>query len=215
VSDNTNTSASSAGAVATEKPTEKKKRSDKANSDGSQASILVDIAKKAECRFWHNPEGVPFVTIPVGRHVEHRPIGSKSFRQWLAERFYRMRKSTAGTQAIQDATRVLEARAVFDGPEHDTPIRVAEHDGAIYLDLCDSDWRAVEVRPAAWSIVNPPPVYFRRCKAMAPLPGPAADGSIEDLRRLVNVTDEDWPLLAAWLVAALRPVGPYPVLCLP
>ena len=26
--------------------------------------------------------------------------------------------------------------------------------------------------------------------------------------------DADWPLVVAWLLAAYRPIGPYPVLCL-
>ena len=33
-------------------------------------------------------------------------------------------------------------------------------------------------------------------------------------RDYVNVADEDWPILVAWLVAALRPQGPFPVLAL-
>src|SRR5262249_19586522 len=33
-------------------------------------------------------------------------------------------------------------------------------------------------------------------------------------RRFVNVSDKDWPLVAAWLVASLRPIGPYAILCL-
>jgi hypothetical protein len=32
------------------------------------------------------------------------------------------------------------------------------------------------------------------------------------LQEWVNVADDDWPLLVAWLVAALRPRGPFPVL---
>ncbi|MGD9648217.1 MAG: hypothetical protein AB7U73_21075, partial [Pirellulales bacterium] len=34
------------------------------------------------------------------------------------------------------------------------------------------------------------------------------------LRSFLNVADEFWPLILGWLVAALRPRGPYPVLCL-
>jgi hypothetical protein len=34
------------------------------------------------------------------------------------------------------------------------------------------------------------------------------------LRNFLNVADDYWPLLLGWLVAALRPRGPYPVLCL-
>jgi len=38
---------------------------------------------------------------------------------------------------------------------------------------------------------------------------------VDELRRFVNVSDDDsWRLLVAWLVQALRPTGPYPVLLL-
>ena len=41
---------------------------------------------------------------------------------------------------------------------------------------------------------------------------PARDGSIDLLRAYVNLTEPDFRLMIAWLTAALRPVGPYPVL---
>ena len=50
---------------------------------------------------------------------------------------------------------------------------------------------------------------------MLPLPTPKTGGHIDGLREFVNVADKDqWVLLVAWLVAALRPQGPYPVLAL-
>jgi hypothetical protein len=50
---------------------------------------------------------------------------------------------------------------------------------------------------------------------MLPLPYPREGGSITSLRGFVNVAnDDDWALLLAWLVAAFRPHGPYPVLVL-
>ena len=45
-------------------------------------------------------------------------------------------------------------------------------------------------------------------------PEPVPGGSLEQLRPFVNVADEDWKLLLGWLVAALNPAGPYPVLVL-
>lgn len=50
---------------------------------------------------------------------------------------------------------------------------------------------------------------------MKPLPIPEAGGSLDKLRPFVNVASEaDFVLLVAWLLAALRPGRPYPVLVL-
>ena len=49
---------------------------------------------------------------------------------------------------------------------------------------------------------------------MLPLPEPISGGSIELLRPLLNVTEESWPLVVGWLVGALSPTGPYPILLL-
>jgi hypothetical protein len=90
---------------------------------------------------------------------------------------------------------------------------VAVHAGTIYLDLADTAWRVVDVTPTGWRIVTEPPVRFRRPKGMQPLPDPLPGGTVDDLRPFVNVASEDdWRLLVAWLVAALAPTGPYPVL---
>jgi hypothetical protein len=56
------------------------------------------------------------------------------------------------------------------------------------------------------------PVRFRRPAGMLPLPEPIRGGSIDALREFVNVGHEDRPLLLGFLVAALNPVGPYPIL---
>src|SRR5690606_33360793 len=60
-----------------------------------------------------------------------------------------------------------------------------------------------------------PPVRFRRPRGLLPLPAPRRGTSIDKLRPFVNVaSDNDWRLLVAWLVMALRPTGPYPILVL-
>jgi hypothetical protein len=46
------------------------------------------------------------------------------------------------------------------------------------------------------------------------LPRPIREGSIELLRPYVNLSPSDFRLLVAWMAAALRPVGPYPILAI-
>ena len=58
-----------------------------------------------------------------------------------------------------------------------------------------------------------PPVRFRRAPGMLPLPVPERGGSIEALRSFLNLSSQnDFILVVAWLLAALRPTGPYPLL---
>jgi hypothetical protein len=78
----------------------------------------------------------------------------------------------------------------------------------------DRTGRAVAIREQGWSVVDRPDVHFRRPDDLLPLPVPARDGSIELLRSYVNLTDSDFRLMIAWLTAAMRPVGPYPILVL-
>jgi hypothetical protein len=93
-------------------------------------------------------------------------------------------------------------------------VRVAECDGNIYLDLCNSSWQVVEITSEGWQIIDESPVRFRRSRGMLPLPMPQAGGSVEELRPFLNVDDDTWRLVIAWLVATLRPRGPYPALAL-
>lgn len=94
-------------------------------------------------------------------------------------------------------------------------LRTGQHDGKLYLDLADDTWRAVEIDRHGSRTVTRPPVNFRRQRGMLPLPAPEGGGKISDLRPFLNVSDEDdFVLVVAWLLAALRPVGPYPLLVL-
>ena len=64
-------------------------------------------------------------------------------------------------------------------------------------------------------MIDTPPVRFRRSAGMLPLPIPVAGGSIEELRPFLNVrSDNEFILAVAWVLAALRDRGPYPVLAL-
>jgi hypothetical protein len=117
--------------------------------------------------------------------------------------------------AIATAIDGLEARAQFEAPERAVHIRIAEHAGHIYLDLADARWRAVAIGPEGWHVIGCPPVRFRRPAGMLALPVPEQGGSIDVLGALLNISNRnDFVLVVAWLLAALRSRGPYPVLAI-
>ena len=82
----------------------------------------------------------------------------------------------------------------------------------IYIDLCDPGWHAIRVTAAGWTIVQSPPVRFRRSSGMQPLPFPERGTPITALSSFLNVREDDFVLVAAFVLAALRPRGPYPIL---
>ena len=82
----------------------------------------------------------------------------------------------------------------------------------LYLDLCDRAWRAVEIDVEGWRVVDRPPAKFRRPRGSQPLPEPERGGSLEELRLFFNVDHHGWILIRAFLVAALRPGFPLPIL---
>ncbi|MGE3803822.1 MAG: hypothetical protein AB7K24_04005 [Gemmataceae bacterium] len=188
-------------------------KSSKGKDEESQATKLVKLVLASGSDLWHCPKGTAYITLPADDHFANWSLRSRSFRTWLNRRYFRKYKRAASAQAIIDAVGVLEGHAVFDGIEQPVYVRAAQLGGTLYLDLADAEWRAVEIDSTGWRVVQSPPVRFRRASAMLPLPFPTP-GNAADLRRFLNISDGDWPLVAAWLVAAMRPTGPFPVLCL-
>jgi hypothetical protein len=153
--------------------------------------------------------------MTVDGHPENWPLTSGTFRRWLKRQFFEATGKASGSQALQDALGVLEGQAIFSGEEYAVFTRLAEYQGVIYLDLANKGWEMVEITSTGWQVVSESPVKFRRSVGIRSLPCPMKGGSTTDLRPFVNVaSDGDWTLLLAWLVAALRLRGPYPILVL-
>jgi hypothetical protein len=179
----------------------------------SSADVLLNIATAA--RLFHATDGTGFADLIIDGHRETWPLRSKRFQTWLCQHYYERTWDAPSPGALNAALNVLEAQAQFDGPQRKVSVRLAEQDGLIYLDLADEFWRCVEIGANGWRIAEDPPVRFRRSAGMQPLPLPARGGSIEALAPFVNVpSDNDFVLVVAWLLGALRAGGPYPILAI-
>jgi len=60
--------------------------------------------------------------------------------------------------------------------------------------------------------VDRPPPRFHRTRGAQPLPIPERGGGLDELRRFLNVDHQGWTLIKAFLIAALRPGVPCPIL---
>ena len=178
----------------------------------TQSAKLVNLT--AGCELFHTSLPDSFITCPVENHTDTYRLHSNDFKTWLRHAMYTSCGSTPMPQAIDSAVNLLHGKALFDGLKQDVHVRVAGHEGDIYIDLGDAEWRVVRVSAeAGYTVLLHSPVKFKRPLGLLSLPEPQRGGCIEDLRPFVNVRDEhQWRLLVAFLVGALRPTGPYAVL---
>ena len=204
--------------------------------DDSHAEMLLRIAGKV--RIFRGSDNRFYAQVRVGDHHEIYELGSASFERWLNRAFRQDRQALPTLGNINRLVRASEADAAAMGSTEPVWVRVAAGGGqtvlqsesnqpvpepvaaagdgraVYYLDLGDSSGDAVEIRPGGCRIVSRPRVLFWRPRGLRPLPEPRWDGSIDALKKYTNVTDADFALLVAWMTAALRPVGPYPILVL-
>ena len=188
---------------------------DKKRSDRPQRDRLIELGVAAG-ELWHDGEGIAYVSVTVDGHLESFLIRSGRFRKFLGLNFFESNGTATTGQALEDAIRVLEAQAESQGPRREAFVRVGRAGDVVFLDLGDPSWRVVEVSAAGWDIVDRPAdgVRFVRPHGLLPLPEPARDGSLEELRPFVTVDDAEFKLLCGWAVGALRGVGPYCILIL-
>jgi hypothetical protein len=176
----------------------------------AQDGLLHDLAHEME--LFHAPDGTPFADIGVKGHRETWRIDGEGFKHWLYSRHYEQKSSLLRPETYRSIVDLWSAEARYRSPVREVYVRVASSDDRIFIDLADDEWRAVEIGREGYRVIKNPPVRFYRTPGMEalPLPGP---GTIEDLLPFLNLaTEESFVLVVAWLLAALRHPGPYPVL---
>jgi len=142
-------------------------------------------------------------------------IDSRPFRRYLTHLAWRADGSMPGTASVETCVQSLCGRARYDAPERAVHVRTAALDGNFYLDL--GDGTVVCATPVEWYEMpaGEAPVLFQQVGGSAALPHPVHGGSVDELRELLNLPNDDaWVLVDAWMLGTLSPSGPYPILAL-
>jgi len=177
---------------------------------------------------FRDEKGEPWARIKMADHFENLSIKSEAFKLLVTRRLRELTGEMPKTSVVKETLRELEGAAMFDGPVHPVSLRTAAHGNDIYIDLATPDWSAVHVNPDGWSVVTNPPVRFKRTSGTLALPIPAHDTQAPEERWLeaadateavtrlfdyVNLPDRASQVLTlAWLVSALHPSIPCPIL---
>jgi hypothetical protein len=166
-----------------------------------------------ELSVFQSPEHAVFVDVPIDGQIETHPIGSDFFRGYLTNWYYETFGKLATVSAVQDAITAVSGLTKVKGPIKPVNLRVARDGGSVYVDLTDEQWRQLKIDPSGTKIVESrdSPARFRRSAQSVrlevgdtPTPG--------SLQAFLNLDERDYILALTWLVQALRPEGPYPIL---
>ncbi len=180
-----------------------------------------------------------FVRVPASGGFCILALRSCAFRNWFFYEFYNRFDTLPSAQAFSTLLNLLEARANLPDCQRFTVGRRVTSLGPrmapekIFLDLADPLSQFVEISPGAWKVTAGPGVLFQTSRSTLSIPAPVASatgpgprplapgprpldpGPWDTLRSCLNLpSPSDWLRCLAWLLAALRPSGPFPILIL-
>lgn len=175
---------------------------------------LLEMALGSGLELFHGPDasGDTYATVPIGTSQETYRLDDARFSEWLTERHFTATKLCPSLASIKDTIRTLRAKARYEGTSQTVAVRVAEHNGRLYIDLGDASGQAVEVVAGGWQLVRSP-VRFLRPSGQLPLPVPERGGSLQEWRNLVNLKDDNaWLLLVTCILCMYRTGLPFVIL---
>lgn len=199
-----------------------------------QIEELLGCAYRAS--IFCNNEGVPFAVMP-GETISQWDVASlhsREFASFLRQEYYAQYGQFPQEARIRVVRDLLDRDASRRTASPPIALRVARglaEQGlepaqpevlrqVIALDLgrrspADGD-SVLEIDAAGWSVNHSSGFAFLRPRGHRPLPlpEPAGPEALNVIKDLLRVDGHDWLRILIWLLAAMRPKGPYPILVL-
>jgi hypothetical protein len=173
-------------------------------------------------------DGQAFVrlNVPSSGGFYILPVRSRAYREWFLHEFYNQYDTLPSSRAFYAILNHLEAEA--NHKEQCQRLSVWRRVGCrggrlvptqILLNLANPECEFVEISPTGWKTTAGANALLQTSRATLSLPTPVppspASNPLEPLRSCLNLSSRaDWLRCLAWLLAALRPDGPFPVLIL-
>ncbi|WP_067071665.1 hypothetical protein [Carbonactinospora thermoautotrophica] len=183
---------------------------------GSKTQLLMQMAEE-QYRLIRGTDGRTYAVPKLGPRIAV-PLRSKSGTGMRAKLATSLRRSTglvASASDLADCLNVLEGEASELDPEPvflRTGRHVADGTEAIVVDMGTETGQCILITPHGWSIEASSPVIFRRSELTYPLVEPVRGGSLDRLRALINLGEDDYRLAIGWVVAAYFTDIPHPIL---
>ena len=182
----------------------------KAKAENDPADLIVTEALQTDTFFhW---QGAAFVEVTRKSKTEYLSVFSDAYARLLRVRYRKAHGQVVKGEWLRNAVETIGAIATEEYEEIPVFVRLAYWGGKLYVDLADRSGNVIEIDGDGYRVIQNPPVRFLRTEKMLALPLPQPGGHFDELKRFVNVTEEDFPLLVGAILGCYHPTGPYPII---
>lgn len=146
---------------------------------------------------------------------ETMKVRSQRFADRLSYRYYQESGGlSASDAALKQACGTLSGLCQHQGTAERVFLRVGRHAGtsAYYLHGVGPSDCVVEVTATGWRMIDESPVKFWKSGSASLFPEPTSGSGLDKFWGLINIPEENRLLVLAWLLEALRPDTPFPLL---
>ena len=171
----------------------------------AMAEDTYRLIRSTDGRAYAVPRLGPQIAVPLASR------SGNSIRARLAASLHRQTGKVASASALSDCITVLDGEASELDPRP-VWLRIGQHAGTVVVDMGTETGQCITITPAGWAVQADSPVIFRRSELTHPLVSPDRDGTLDALRALINLPEEDYRLAIAWVVAAYFTGIPHPIL---
>jgi hypothetical protein len=186
----------------------------KSKAKRSVRDITIDLTVKTVTKeaMFLGPDNQAYVEIHSNGVKRTIKVQSAEFERLVTSITMSKLQTPPSATAIKDTAALVESIAYQRGDVRSVFVRHGSIDNTIFVDLCRPSGEVVKITSDGWGVVKNPLINFIRPAGMLPLPLPARDGDINQLRGLIHFQSEKaFQLTVGWLVAALAPTKPYPI----
>ncbi|KKQ53163.1 hypothetical protein A2865_02625 [Candidatus Woesebacteria bacterium RIFCSPHIGHO2_01_FULL_39_17] len=178
---------------------------------GSFTKQLIEKILSSGAILFKDEYGDGYIS-PDGTGREIMKLRSRSFKLLVSRcSWQNFDGQPVHTDVISNITQMLEAKALFEGEQYNLFVRIARTDEAVWYDLGNGP--AVKINKNGWEVVYSPPILFKRFSHQQPQIIPQRGGSVTQLDKFLNISNESERLLfKAFTISAFIPNFPHPLL---
>lgn len=172
---------------------------------------LLQLFEESGCRVFRDAANQLYMQLAIEHGSSVLPLYSATVANFLKRIYYKATSAPIPENALKQVIGVLAGIASFEGDAEPTYLRVAEHKGAVIVNLADEQGRVVVIDGQEYAILSSSPVNFIESPMMGELPEPrvAVANATRSLFGQLGLEGENMAGVIAYLLNCLNPKGPY------